>query len=667
MNATGMTTGGRLTRRELSQVRSEFRRMTTPTERLNHRIDLLSKAYKTGAISQAEYHEGTRRLRSEMPAAEQAGSKMLATMRGLPGPLGSMAGQIERIEGMGPRLAAVTIGVGAMVAAYRAGLGVIRTFTGEIRGQIDAVTDLSQRARALGTSVSEMVTFQTLLSQDAGIGHDRSAQMFTVMAKRIGEAADGTGKAQRAMAILNLDAAELVAMDPAQAFRHIVDAAHRLENPIDRAVVATGLFGNEGAKIAAIFRDGVDAIDAARDATERWGLAIDDVDAKMIELLDENLGRQREQVSGAARGALAEMAPTLVTMTRETGLIKATVEGTVEAFKVLAGFDKVRVAANLIEDQEEFRREIEQSIAEQKELDGTIREGEDLARKIEEQEEEAARRREQIDARRLDLQKELEAARRQAIGTRQTTVEQQMAELRAMGATADQLREMAELHREIAAIRHQQQQREAAEQKQREQELNRKAREREAEQERQRGLREAEQRRSAMQREADSIRRAFAAPQETLAERFVELHGLARAGMISVREMVLARNAAARDLVSDPAMGGVTTAGAFSADAQRAMFEQQQQERRERIEQARAERLMREADDLARREGRRLRATEQITEQMERQAAAAARINPSPAVGGPAGGSGGEVFERIAVGVEATAAAVRELEPVVGV
>lgn len=212
---------------------------------------------------------------------------------------------------------------------------------------------------------------------------------------------------------------------------------------------------------------------------------------------------------------------------------------------------------------------------------------------------ELAKQQEQVEQR-------LASLRREVHGEQEKSLKQQQDELRALGATSEQIPELSRLHKQIAEAKEQEKQKDAAEKQQRE-------RERAAEVAR----RKADQERSRMQSEADSIRRAFASPAELLSERFVELRRLARRGMITTREFIMEGHRAARELADRQPLGSVTTADATSAEGHRALFEQQQADREAAIQKARTDALIKEADRLADKETKRLEHNRQITRQME--------------------------------------------------
>jgi hypothetical protein len=68
IDATGVTSGTALTRREINQIRSTFRSLTAPADQASQRIDLLTRAFKQGAVDRVNYNSAVAQLSAKLPA-----------------------------------------------------------------------------------------------------------------------------------------------------------------------------------------------------------------------------------------------------------------------------------------------------------------------------------------------------------------------------------------------------------------------------------------------------------------------------------------------------------------------------------------------------------------------------------------------------------------------
>lgn len=133
------------------------------------------------------------------------------------------------------------------------------------------------------------------------------------MTRRVSEAAQGTGEAQKALQELGLDAAALNRMSPDEQFRAIADAMEGVTNQADRVRLAMRLFDSEGVALVntlALTRRG---LDEARDFVRRYGLEISRIDAARVEAANDAWADARDVIAGSANVLAVEMAPALQT------------------------------------------------------------------------------------------------------------------------------------------------------------------------------------------------------------------------------------------------------------------------------------------------------------------------------------------------------------------
>lgn len=112
-------------------------------------------------------------------------------------------------------------------------------FTGEL-------TDLSAKT-GISTTALQTLTFVT---EQAGLNIDQVSGAVTKMSRAL---VSGDKGAVQGLAALKLEASDLINLSPDQAFMKIGDAIAQVPNPMERATIATKLFGRSGADMLPAF------------------------------------------------------------------------------------------------------------------------------------------------------------------------------------------------------------------------------------------------------------------------------------------------------------------------------------------------------------------------------------------------------------------------------
>lgn len=243
---------------------------------------------------------------------------------------------------------------------------------------------------------------------------------------------------------------------------------------------------------------------------------------------------------------------------------------------------------------------------------------------------------EQTDA----LQKQVATAReaefiKRRMGITDDSQANQLAELRALGATSTELERHRRLQLEMVGIdeRKQQAQNRLAEQKQ-------------------------------LETDAESIRDSLRSPHEELAEDFQRLNQMYQSGLLAADQYAAAKMRAAREMLAIPDdLATQTKTFGDGSEIYAARVEDQNRREKQLLESLEAQRLQSHVNALARTEQQRLNTQRQITDQMRQQAIAASQMQ-RPGANGPAGqtvageGMDDPQLERIADAAERTAAAI---------
>jgi hypothetical protein len=370
IDAEGVESGAALTRKEMNSVRSTFRQLTDPADKITQKMTQLQKAFTQGAISERDYLQAMGQLQSQLPdviAAEkqraqelERGAKLTdkyqrsteklakelaeidqlersgaidkrtaglarrdARMSAGPGssPMGGMASRIPGASAFNAVSAASAAGPAAMaaVAAGAAVAGVVVAlgaatvaaikFWGAMRGQQDAVQNVYRASQALGSSVESLVGLQYAFDQNAGISSEETIAMVSKLANKTAAAASGSKEAADIFASMGLDPKALMFDDPTDVMRKVIEKAGEIENPIERARVAMKLFEEQGIKLGSVLAGGADSLAATEARARELGLTVSNFDAAKVDGAQAALTDIAKVTEGIVRQFTVSFAP----------------------------------------------------------------------------------------------------------------------------------------------------------------------------------------------------------------------------------------------------------------------------------------------------------------------------------------------------------------------
>jgi hypothetical protein len=151
-------------------------------------------------------------------------------------------------------------GVVAATAAY---VG-FRSAYGNAREILTLGADLDHLSKQTGVAVADLATLRQAFA-DNGVDAKRVGKSVNDLQRRIADAARGMGEGKQAMRDLNLEAAEVARMSPADQFDLIGKRIAAIENPAERTAIAVRLLGESGVELMPLFQSG-GAIDDARES-----------------------------------------------------------------------------------------------------------------------------------------------------------------------------------------------------------------------------------------------------------------------------------------------------------------------------------------------------------------------------------------------------------------
>src|SRR6056297_860313 len=285
----------------MSRGASTTARFENATERADRELRQLREELRAGAISQLTYERAVAQTNREIM------QQRLASFNAVPG-IGSMT---SALGGIHPAAIAAGVGIGAMVVAVRSAIQVGRELARVTREQMDEIDKLAKASRKIGATAEELTGLRLAAAEFSGMASGQVDMALQRMTRRLSEAAHGTGEAQAAIKALGLDAAELNAMGPAEAFRRIADAIRLVDNESDRLALAFKFFDSEGAALVTTMNAGSDAIRSVEAEAKRLGATLSEADAAAVEAANDAFGRMTLAIEGAQNKLAVGLAPAM--------------------------------------------------------------------------------------------------------------------------------------------------------------------------------------------------------------------------------------------------------------------------------------------------------------------------------------------------------------------
>lgn len=199
--------------------------------------------------------------------------------------------------------------IGGMQAKIAALVGVAG-FGAMVSKSLEAADSIAKMSDRLGISTENLSAFQHLaqLSGESIEGFDKSIEK---MVRSIGEASRGIGTGKEALKGLGVSIDSLSGKNADEQFLIIADAIKGVKNESLQASYASDIFGRSGIKLLNTIKSGREGFEAARSEVDKYGLAINRVDAAKIEAANDAILRSKQVMKGVSMQATVELAPIL--------------------------------------------------------------------------------------------------------------------------------------------------------------------------------------------------------------------------------------------------------------------------------------------------------------------------------------------------------------------
>jgi hypothetical protein len=212
----------------------------------------------------------------------------------------------KSVEDFGKRARAVASDIAKIGAASAAaGAAVVAALVNSARQAIDEQAKLAQR---LNTTVKSMGNLERA-GDMAGVSMTQISSASRQLDLNLGKAAQGAQSQSKTLDRLGLSAEALAKVPLDQRITKINQAIRDNIPAVERAAVASDLFGQKNA--SAMMMLSPETMDEAARQAELFGTALDDVDAAKVEQANDALGTIKMAFQGLVKQFTVQVAPVL--------------------------------------------------------------------------------------------------------------------------------------------------------------------------------------------------------------------------------------------------------------------------------------------------------------------------------------------------------------------
>ena len=219
--------------------------------------------------------------------------------------------------------------------------------TGARKGAAE-IDEVAKSARALSGSVGGVRALELAMSE-SGVQVGVLREQFQNMDRQI-----ASGRAETALRALGLQADDLARMDVDQKIATISDRIKDLGLDTGSTLAMLQQFGVENRNVSLLMMQGGDAIRAARQDVDSYGLALSSIDTAKIEAANDQIGRLsivgqylRQELALRVVPALGDLAEKMTDGMREGGGLRRVIDaiiGTVTGFRNILNLAGVALA-----------------------------------------------------------------------------------------------------------------------------------------------------------------------------------------------------------------------------------------------------------------------------------------------------------------------------------
>ena len=317
----------------LSKLTSQQRKLegfNSAQLRIGETQKKLAQAMKAGDTS------GVERLRKSLDTQRQSLTKLGEELKKAKINTGNLSGEMERlgrkadatrkvmdswgkISPIGDKLGTTMrraaggfVAVGAAAAAASAGVWKLGTAFGNF------ADSAAEGAATLGTDANFLLSVRYAASQ-VGASAEMADKALSEMNIRLVDAGEDGNKTGEALSELGLDIGKLQKLDTASQFATISQAFSKYSGSVNKAKIATDIFGKAGRKIPNLLNLGKEGLQGYAQAAKDAGYLLSDSDMLMGDAFDEAMGQFNLALEGSRNIIGRELLPILTELMTSLG------------------------------------------------------------------------------------------------------------------------------------------------------------------------------------------------------------------------------------------------------------------------------------------------------------------------------------------------------------
>jgi hypothetical protein len=210
------------------------------------------------------------------------------------------------------RTAGGFVAIGAAAAAASAGVWKLGTAFGNF------ADSAAEGAATLGTDANFLLSVRYAASQ-VGASAEMADKALSEMNIRLVDAGEDGNKTGEALSELGLDIGKLQKMDTASQFATISQAFSKYTGSVNKAKIATDIFGKAGRKIPNLLNLGKEGLQGYAQAAQDAGYLLSDSDMLMGDAFDEAMGQFNLALQGSQNIIGRELLPVLTELMTSLG------------------------------------------------------------------------------------------------------------------------------------------------------------------------------------------------------------------------------------------------------------------------------------------------------------------------------------------------------------
>jgi hypothetical protein len=287
----------------------------TPQERYDRQMQELNTHLQEGRLSQDQFNRAAARAEQDLNGVAKE-----ATVAD------------DRIDNLNKNVSLLAkIEIGRLIVDGLQALGSVFTrvtsevtsLVSSVNTSVDTLNDFSART-GIGVEALQGYSFAAKL---AGVDTEQFLGAVQKLSVSIGKASPGDAL-DKSLRGINLSLEQLRGLSPEDQFSAIGSAISELPTASDRAAAAVELFGEKGAALAPLFREGITSLKELEAEGEKLGAIVSDVQVGNVADMNDAFDKVRATVQGIVGQVIGNLAPAVTDVTNQFLEFVKTFEGT---------------------------------------------------------------------------------------------------------------------------------------------------------------------------------------------------------------------------------------------------------------------------------------------------------------------------------------------------